>query len=178
MHSQHEIEESLAPPRRCGRSSGSQAFGLLTPALTAAHMVHLERRGPRARAACAASASRSCLASDLLRGAPELRGGRGLGGGGLALEPRQRRRALQERVRTSGRRSKLMALRADPAPYAVATRSPPPPAAGAAALGPRGRRSAPWRAGKWADVCCIDLERAGDAAAGRSAAAIGILGRP
>jgi 5-methylthioadenosine/S-adenosylhomocysteine deaminase len=149
--SQNEIEESLCryglrPIERL------EALGLLTPALTAAHMVHLsaadldlaQRRG---------IAVTLCLASDLLRGvgvarvaelaAAGLRLSLGSGGDGCRND---------QDVWTE---MKLMALHTAPAlsawdTLAAATRG------GAAALGLEAEIGSLER-GKWADVCCIDM---------------------
>lgn len=149
--SQNEIEESLA---RYGMRpiERLEALGLLTPALTAAHMVHLnaadlelaQRRGIGVTL---------CLASDLLRGAGVARVA-DLAAAGLRLSlgsDGDGGRNDQD-VWTE---MKLMALHAAPAPsawdtLAAATRG------GAAALGLEAEIGSLER-GKWADVCCIDM---------------------
>jgi 5-methylthioadenosine/S-adenosylhomocysteine deaminase len=149
--SQHEIEESLSrygvrPIERL------EALGLLTPALTAAHMVHLsdadlelaQRRGIGVTL---------CLASDLQRGAGVARVA-DLAAAGLRLSLGCDGSACRndQDIWTA---MKLMALHAAPAltawdTLAAATRG------GAAVLGLEAEIGSLER-GKWADVCCIDM---------------------
>ena len=149
--SQNEIEESLSryglrPIERL------EAFGLLTPALTAAHMVHLsaadlelaQRRG---------IAVTLCLASDLLRGAGVARIA-DLAAAGLRLSLGSDGDGCRndQDVWTE---MKLMALHAAPAPSAWDTLAAAT-CGGAAALGLEAEIGS-LEKGKWADVCCIDM---------------------
>jgi 5-methylthioadenosine/S-adenosylhomocysteine deaminase len=149
--SQNEIEESLSrhglrPIERL------EALGLLTPALTAAHMVHLsaadlelaQRRG---------IAVTLCFASDLLRGAGVARiADLAAAGLRLSLGSDGDGRRNDQDVWTE---MKLMALHAAPAPSAWDTLAAAT-CGGAAALGLEAEIGS-LEDGKWADVCCIDM---------------------
>ncbi len=148
---QQEIEESLS---RYGRRpiDRLEALGLLTPALTAAHMVHLsaadlelaQRRGIGVTL---------CLGSDLLRGAGVARVA-DLAASGLRLSLGSDGDGCRN-DQDIWMEMKLMALHAAPAQsawdaLAAAT------SGGAAALGLEAEIGT-LEKGKWADVCCIDM---------------------
>ena len=149
--SQSEIEESLSrhglrPIERL------EALGLLTPALTAAHMVHLsaadldlaQRRG---------IAVTLCLASGLLRGAGVARIA-DLAAAGLRLSLGSDGDGCRN-DQDLWTEMKLMALHAAPAPSAWDTLAAAT-SGGAAALGLEAEIGS-LETGKWADVCCIDM---------------------